>query len=393
MSEKTKPLEFTAEQLQAHPELVALLGLMNLLILGLLTGCLVMWVRAIIGWVKGKRLLEVHLWQPRVWGLIDILFIGAMIVVLQTLALKSWASFSGIDLTEVKSDEDIPVSGMAIASFSYLLVLAIAVLWIVVRYRASLSHIGFAFGSQPKDSTSPAEPFRNLKIGIGATVMTLPIIFGLMALVSLGMDQEYNHPLLTQMNKEGSLLAYLMAVFAAVVAAPLCEEFLFRVLLQGWLQSIPQSLKHGWWFLGASETERQADRLHSMGASVPAISSIQGVIEATVVESPTSLNEAPVVAGHNPYDPPNVAFNTIGLSNDERVLPPLWPSFVTGILFGLAHIGYGLSFIPLILLGIILGLLYRATASIWPGLIIHFSLNSFSMLGMGLSLYSQQVLK
>ena len=59
---------------------------------------------------------------------------------------------------------------------------------------------------------------------------------------------------------------------------------------------------------------------------------------------------------------------------------------MTGILFGLAHWGYGLSFIPLIVLGIVLGMLYRATHSIWPCFLVHFALNSTSMLGLGLSI-------
>jgi hypothetical protein len=65
---------------------------------------------------------------------------------------------------------------------------------------------------------------------------------------------------------------------------------------------------------------------------------------------------------------------------DQRSIPPIWPSVITGILFGLMHIGYGMSFIPLSALGVFLGLIYRQTHSVWPCIIIHMMLNGFSML-------------
>ena len=74
-------------------------------------------------------------------------------------------------------------------------------------------------------------------------------------------------------------------------------------------------------------------------------------------------------------------------------VPPLWPSLVTGTLFGLAHFGYGLSFIPLIVLGILLGLLYRATHSIWPSLVVHVMLNGSSMTALGVAILIEQAAK
>ncbi len=68
------------------------------------------------------------------------------------------------------------------------------------------------------------------------------------------------------------------------------------------------------------------------------------------------------------------------------VKPPVWPSFVAGTLFGFAHFDYGLSFIPLSVLGVVLGLLYRAKHSIWPCFVLHFALNAFAMASLGIAL-------
>ena len=46
------------------------------------------------------------------------------------------------------------------------------------------------------------------------------------------------HPLIKQMQSNGSLELLLVGIVTAVFAAPLFEEFVFRVLLQGWLERL-----------------------------------------------------------------------------------------------------------------------------------------------------------
>ena len=57
---------------------------------------------------------------------------------------------------------------------------------------------------------------------------------------------------------------------------------------------------------------------------------------------------------------------------------PLWPAFLSSLLFALAHSGQGPAPISLFFLALAIGYLYRQTGSIWPGLIIHFVLNATS---------------
>jgi membrane protease YdiL (CAAX protease family) len=191
-----------------------------------------------------------------------------------------------------------------------------------------------------------------------------------MAAVNLGFDKQYSHPLLEEMKREGSLPAYLLAVVSAVLIAPLVEEFLFRVLIQGWLQSAPFGTIKSI-FLG----QREESQL--------------GFVATSTGINPTATD--------NPYAPLNVTVTTLeptdSASEAIALTPPIWPSLVTGTLFGLAHLGYGLSFIPLIVLGIILGLLYRATHSIWPSLAVHFILNGSSMSAMGIAILIEQASK
>jgi hypothetical protein len=213
-----------------------------------------------------------------------------------------------------------------------------------------------------------------------------------MGLVSTGLNEEYDHPLLDRMTEEGTLSAFLFGLFSAVIAAPLSEEFLFRVMLQGWLQSIPFSWQRLWWFTGASE--RQRDKVRAVEAFVLDENSSDAVPQ---VLSPANAD--------SPYAPPvplatvvpdAAAAQSVSVADASVPIapaPPIWPVFVSGTLFGLAHWGYGLSFVPLILLGIVLGFLYRATHSIWPGLVVHFILNSIAITSLGILTYVKEVVQ
>lgn len=51
------------------------------------------------------------------------------------------------------------------------------------------------------------------------------------------------HPLIVLMGERRSAAVLLLAVAVAVVAAPIAEEFFFRLLLQGWLESLERRLR------------------------------------------------------------------------------------------------------------------------------------------------------
>lgn len=373
MAQPPENLKLTPEQMQQHPEAMLMVMSLSILVLCILVACIAMWIVVFRKIRRGQTILAVEPWSPRYWGLIDLLLVGFLIVAAQIVSIKAWAVTSGFDTNKLREsgDVELPLSAMATMSASYFVVILLTVFWLFFRYGASLTHIGFLSNRF----------VWNIGIGLAATVLCLPLVNLLMALVSL--SQEYDHPLLTKMISDGSLGSYLLAFFSAVVAAPIAEEFLFRVLLQGWLQSIPFSFPNFWWLVGASQNERD---LELSRALVPGNS----VNEPLVLSLP-NYDSTP-----NPYKPlasPALAdlSDSAAVVEPKETVPPIWPSFVSGTIFGMAHFGYGMSFIPLIVLGIVLGLLYRATHSIWPGFVVHFALNLISMLGLGLTMYLQYI--
>lgn len=384
----------TAEQLQQHPEAAILLSLFGMLLLLVLVGGAIMWFTTLRRWRSGKPLLAIEPWTPRVWGLVDLIVVAVLIIAGQRTGIRLWARLTQTDIGALQQEADFPLSAMAVGSLSNLVVMLLTTLWLMLRYGASLKHIGF----------TSSRFFRLIGVGFGAALLSLPLMYAIMAFISLGLDEQYDHPLLNRMIQEGSLSAYLMAAFCAVVAAPLTEEFLFRVLFQGWLQSLPWSGQGAWWLLGASEQTRGATSAKpgyhfetaplASGPAVASPAAAAGGLGGDFDQSQPSPMSAS--ASQNPYEISARVVEPAGqppivIATQATITPPLWPAIVSGTLFGLAHWGYGLSFIPLIILGIILGLLYRAKHSIWPSFVVHFLLNLIAILGLGLSVYVKSI--
>ncbi|MGO8752459.1 MAG: type II CAAX prenyl endopeptidase Rce1 family protein [Thermoguttaceae bacterium] len=56
-------------------------------------------------------------------------------------------------------------------------------------------------------------------------------------------DGEVENPIVTLVRNDPSAQALLVVVISAVLVAPLVEEFLFRLLLQGWLERVESKLR------------------------------------------------------------------------------------------------------------------------------------------------------
>lgn len=194
-------------------------------------------------------------------------------------------------------------------------------LFIMLRCRIGEDDLGWSLARIVDD----------VRLGLTVFVMAVPPILILMVLVTKLSGVAYEHPVMEQAKRDPSLL--VPALIMAVVCAPLTEEFAFRVLLQGFLEGFSAGRKTlERFFLGAvADLDHEAERL------LPVVESV-----------------------------------------------PWWPTVVAGSLFGLAHISYGASWLPLIAFGIVLGGLYRVTNRILPCLIVHASFNGLTMLMLSL---------
>lgn len=159
---------------------------------------------------------------------------------------------------------------------------------LILRIRgASWEDLGFR---DPK----PREGFR---LAVVTWVIIVPPLLALAAFLDQFVE-PYNHPIIDFLQADKSAWSVGLVIGAAVVAAPIAEEFFFRRILQGWLE-----IKYGDWAI-----------------------------------------------------------------------------VVSAFCFGLAHLGHGLGWVPLIGFGLAAGYLARRRATILPSIVLHALFNGLSVL-------------
>ena len=218
-------------------------------------------------------------------------------------------------------------------------------------------------GAGPSDLGLPTDGKQLLSdMGLGSVACLASIlpIFALQYLLTIALKPETEHPLIDELQLSHTPAMMLVGVVMVVFAAPLFEEFVFRVILQGWLEK---------W---------EDESIGFAGSARPTPAPIPDVEEAT----DDIIEETEVLPF--PIDPTPIPLPRPGVL---RELSHGWlPILLSGFLFGLAHLGNGVSPLPLVLFGIVLGYLYQRTHRLAPSITAHALFNGFSMLMLWLSL-------
>ncbi len=108
-----------------------------------------------------------------------------------------------------------------------------------------------AFHANPRDiglPTSARQFVKDIAIGVVAGIAALGPVHVIQAILAHLMEpgQESQHPLVKMVQEGGAdTLVLILASIAAVVVAPICEELVFRLLLQGWLEK-REDARLGW---------------------------------------------------------------------------------------------------------------------------------------------------
>jgi membrane protease YdiL (CAAX protease family) len=209
-----------------------------------------------------------------------------------------------------------------------------------------------AFGAKAQDLGLPRDwrqACGDVKIGAVAWAASLVPIYAILLVLNEVFQPTEGHPLIENLMADHSLHMMAAAAFAAVVAAPLYEETAFRLVFQGWLE-----------------------RREMFARRLPAVAVV--------------TQEYPVDADANPEFDPAGAAPTLQPPAEEYAYPQVgWaPIAVSGVLFGLAHYGHGVSPAPLILLGVVLGYVYRQTHRILPCVVCHMLFNAFTFVLLAL---------
>ncbi len=172
----------------------------------------------------------------------------------------------------------------------------------------------------------------NVLLGLVSFLIVMFPIFGLQALLNFLyeqlIDSPKQHPLIEHLRDHPNGPGFLIAAFTAVIVAPLTEEFLFRGVLQGWL-------------------ERVAIRIRQLPQEYP----LEG-------------------------DPREEI--TMPAQGARPLL--IWPIVVSSLVFAAMHLSHGVACVPLFFFALALGYLYQRTRSLIAPIVLHVSLNASTML-------------
>ena len=205
---------------------------------------------------------------------------------------------------------------------------------------ACLALLILAFGATRIDLGLPEswpQFFADVRLGATMWAASLVPIYAIMVALNFALEPTEGHPLVERLVENHSLGMMAAAMFTAVVAAPLYEEAAFRLVLQGWLERVEYFAR-----LRTPMAEIEGDAVDADGV----------VRRSEFLYAPARTQWLPIA--------------------------------VSGTLFGLAHWGHGVSPVPLVLLGFILGYAYQRTHRIVPCITCHVMFNGFTFLMLAL---------
>jgi membrane protease YdiL (CAAX protease family) len=320
------------EQISIEPWVVALQ-------LGVFFASIVVWLQIAARWRRGEGLLAYEPRSPVPWGPMAILPAVAFVL----LALLS---DNGADVQPPQEVivEPWQAAQRLVAAIVLQLLMAALVVGIAIASQATSRDLGIV--------PTARQITRDVRIGIVAFLAAVAPVHVVQSLLIYLTDQKElsNNPLIKMVTSgESQLGVFLLAAIAAVIVAPICEEILYRLVLQGWLEKWEDE------GLGGQESH-----LTSIAAAD------DGVVEMSLPSA------EPGRAPESELAPP-----ARGLGG----LPHGWvPILISAALFGAAHFGYGPEPVPIFLLAIILGYVYQRTHRILPCIVAHSLFNSLTMI-------------
>jgi membrane protease YdiL (CAAX protease family) len=234
-------------------------------------------------------------------------------------------------------------------------------LWLVVSHRTTPADLGLP--------ASPREAAGDFLLGVLAALAALVPVYVLLYFFIGVFGERPQNPLITRMFEDPSVPMLAAAFVSAVIVAPVFEEFLYRLLTQGWLEKMLMRAA----LIGGM--------LHSDGTGDAAPEA--ATLDETTAEPAEwpAFTEQGVLAGRLSGDGPEPAR-----------IPIFWlPILISSLLFSAAHFGleYGYSPIPLFLLAMILGYLYQRTHRILPCIAAHMTFNAISLAMAGLEIFAR----
>jgi membrane protease YdiL (CAAX protease family) len=253
---------------------------------------------------------------------------------------------------EKEDSEDSPSSWAAFAISSAFILAAMGSIFLVI-HRTRSTALSLGIYSQ--------EFFKDIWVGVLVFFWATPVVLIVSSVAGQMTQVQYEHPVIDAMQE--SFSAFPLLYFSAAIAAPLWEEYAFRFLLIRWLDTL--RVHFGNWiavFTGNPFGRGANEQIQANEVSLVWAQALGGASRGAGEEY-----------------------------QQDGAFPPFWIALVSGTLFGLAHWGYGVSWIPLLVLGTIMARVYQLRRSVVPCVVIHALFNTMSLIGLAGGLILQKL--
>jgi membrane protease YdiL (CAAX protease family) len=214
------PLALMDEIAPAAPSFAIADVALGVIFLLLATAGCVVWYRAIANQSRGTSLVPLEFRESVPWTIADALILAFLSLAMEVLLVHLWANVPG------EKSELLSPAAMGAASAAHLIWIALAAAYLVFERNASAIDLGF-------DDRKWSADARTAGLLFLAAALPVYLLQGLLIRFV-----PSAHPLVELVRQQGGTGVLVLASVAAVVVAPLYEEFLFRVLLQGSLEKL-----------------------------------------------------------------------------------------------------------------------------------------------------------
>jgi membrane protease YdiL (CAAX protease family) len=177
------------------------------------------WIHILQAW--HDRRAEADVARPAVpWGGFDVLLLGPLLWPYLEYALRALTQDEG-------TETSFTVLTLASITIAHLLWVIVAVLYLEIRTRLRPAELGFDTSHVAGDTW----------LGVLTFFAALLPVYGIQLLLAQWFEPT-EHPLAKLLSEHPSPSLLAWGAVSAVIVAPLSEELLFRVLLQGWLERL-----------------------------------------------------------------------------------------------------------------------------------------------------------